>query len=136
MKKRANFNSIKKLIFIVVILSICTYLLMLFLSDYKLKNLSFDKEFICPEYQTTEQAEIDTEEFSKFYFENYPDMTFNDFLTIRINLLLEHRCMVSLGNIANNVGVEVIDIEKHKNTLYKSGNITLKEMQGTLYRYK
>ena len=90
-----------------------------------------NREFICPENQTTEKIEEDTDKYAKFYEDNYPNIAFDDFLSRRIQLLISHKCIITLQNLANNSGIELPDqnqVNKLKNTPHGPDNLTLKEL--------
>lgn len=93
--------------------------------EYKLK-----KEFVCPENQTPEQADTYLYKQTKFYLDNYPNITFQDFLSRRIQLLISHKCSTTLQNLANtNNGVlpDHNSVNELKNAPYGPNNLTLKE---------
>src|ERR1035437_4109360 len=60
-----------------------------------------NSEFVCPENQTSDEANAYIYRFIKFYADNYPSMTLTNFLTIRYNQLVQHNCTKTLTNIAN-----------------------------------
>jgi hypothetical protein len=64
-----------------------------------------NSEFVCPENQTSDEYNAYLYRFIKFYGHNYPSMKLSDFLTIRYNQLIQHKCTKTLMNIANdNIG--------------------------------
>ncbi len=90
-----------------------------------------NREFICPEKLTKEESEAYLSKFTSFYFDNYPDITFDDFLSKRMQQLVTHKCVVTLQNIANvnNGGLPNQDsVKELKNIPHGVNNKTLKEM--------
>ena len=95
------------------------------------KEFKLNKEFVCPENQTLEQADSYRKKQTMFYLDNYPNITFSDFLSRRMQLLISHKCLTTLQNLAkdNNGGLPNQDsVNELKNTPYGSGNLTLKEL--------
>jgi hypothetical protein len=116
-----------------------TIISLVFLGFYFSRNIlnkswqefSLNREFVCPENQTEEQANAYRSKYSDFYLDNYPNLTFTDFLNKRIELLSSHNCVTTLQNLADSVGVELSDkdlVEKIKENLYGVENPTLKEL--------
>ncbi len=94
------------------------------------KEFSLNKEFVCPENQTPEQADAFRYKQTKFYLDNYPDITFQNFLSRRMQLLVSHKCSITLQNLANdNNGVlpDQNSVNELKNAPYGPNNLTLKE---------
>ena len=94
------------------------------------KEFQLNKEFVCPENQTTEQADAYRYKQTKFYLDNYPDIFFQDFLSRRMQLLVAHKCSTTLQNLANdNNGVlpDQSSVNELKNAPYGPNNRTLKE---------
>lgn len=99
------------------------------------KEFQLNKEFVCPENQTAEQADAYRYKQTKFYVDNYPDITFQNFLSRRMQLLVSHKCSVTLQNLANdNNGVlpDQNSVNELKNAPYGPNNLTLKEMAKNL----
>lgn len=90
-----------------------------------------NEEFICPEKQTSEQVDTYLYKYTKFYMENYPNMTFSNFLSKRMNLLISNKCMDTLQNLAksnNGVMPDRNSVRELKNKPYGPENLTLKEI--------
>jgi len=97
-----------------------------FIFEYRL-----NKGFICPEKQTPEKADTYLYKYTKFYMENYPNMTFSNFLSKRINLLISNKCMETLHNLAesnNGMIPNQNSVRELKNKPYGPENLTLKEI--------
>jgi hypothetical protein len=99
------------------------------------KEFQLNKEFVCPENQTPEQADAYRYKQTMFYLDNYPNITFSDFLSKRMQLIVAHKCLTTLQNLANdNNGVlpDQSSVNELKNKPYGQDNPTLKEMTKTL----
>ena len=95
------------------------------------EKYKIEKEFVCPENQTDTQVNDYLYRYTKFYMDNYPDITVSNFLGNRIKLLLSHDCKVTLENMAkNNNGVYPTkeSIKELTNKPYGSDNQKLKEL--------
>ncbi|MCX6755344.1 MAG: hypothetical protein NT068_02275 [Candidatus Nomurabacteria bacterium] len=125
------------------LISLVVIILLIFLGLYfsrdsitkQWKEFQLNKEFVCPENQTAEQADAYRYKQTKFYVDNYPDITFQNFLSRRMQLLVSHKCSVTLQNLANdNNGVlpDQNSVNELKNAPYGPNNLTLKEMAKNL----
>ncbi len=106
-------------------------LIMMKWQEYKLNS-----EFVCPENQTPVQADTYRYKQTKFYFDNYPDITFQDFLSRRMQLLISHNCTTTLQNLANDNSGALPDkntISELKNTPSGEDNPMLKKLGGSNY---
>ena len=95
------------------------------------QEFSLNREFICPENLTKEKSEEYLSKFTKFYITNYPNITFNDFLSRRMQQLVTNKCTVTLQNLANqNNGIlpDQDSVNELKNMPHSSTNKTLLEM--------
>ncbi|MDQ3075938.1 MAG: hypothetical protein M3Q34_02320 [bacterium] len=96
------------------------------------QKYKLDKEFVCPEKQTDAEIDDYLYRYTKFYMDNYPDMTMSNLLGNRINLLLSHDCKVTLENIAKNINGAYPtkeSVSELKNTPYGPDNQKLKELE-------
>ena len=94
----------------IIITSVFLFSIILFSSlnfiNKGLQQHRLNREFICPENQSLEQADTDLYNYTQFYMDNYPDMTISNFLGLRMELLISHNCTTTLKNLAkNNNGV-------------------------------
>ena len=118
------------LLLIVIIFVVCCYIWRDSISK-QWREFQLNKEFVCPENQTSEQANAYLNKYTKFYLDNYPYITFTDFLSRRMQLLVSHKCGITLKNLANdNNGVlpNQDSVSGLRNTPYGLDNLTLKEM--------
>ncbi len=95
------------------------------------QEFSLNRGFTCPEKLTKEDSEAYLSKFTKFYITNYPEITFDDFLSRRMQLLVDNKCTITLQNLANqNNGVlpDQDSINELKNLPYGEHNKKLGEM--------
>ncbi len=123
---------------VVLVISIIV-LILLGSRDYLTKQwqqFELNREFVCPESQTPDKAEAYLYKFTEFYMSNYPNMTFQDFLSRRMQLLVSNNCSTTLQNLANDNNDALPDqnsVNELKNAPYdKSTNPTLKELPAYL----
>lgn len=98
----------------------------------KWQQLQLKNEFICPENLTKEKSEEYLSKFTEFYITNYPDITFDDFLSRRMQQLVTNKCMVTLQNLASQNNGSLPDqdsVNELKNTPYGINNKRLKELR-------
>lgn len=98
-------------------------------------KFALNREFVCPENLTKEQSESYLNKFTNFYITYYPDITFSDFLSRRMEQLVTHKCLITLQNLANqNNGASLNQnsVNELKNMPYGPTNTTLLEMGQTL----
>jgi len=125
-----------KILFILVIIIISLVLLTLYTSPNlitkKWQQYKLNQEFICPENQTAEKADAYLYKYTKFYMDNYPDITLSNFLGMRMQLLVSHKCSTTLQNLAddnNGVLPDQNSVNELKNAPYGPDNKTLKELK-------
>lgn len=120
----------KYLILLIVILLLSAFYISHNFIIKQWKEFQLNTEFICPEDQTPKQADAYLYKQTKFYLDNYPDITFQNFLSKRMQLLVSHECSTTLQNLANiNNGVlpDQSSVNELKNIPYGPNNRTLKE---------
>ncbi len=123
---------------VVAILLLSLYSARVFLTN-QWQEFQLNKEFVCPENQTPEQADAYRYKQTKFYLDNYPNITFQNFLSRRMQLLVSHKCSITLQNLANdNNGVlpDQNSVNELKNAPYGPNNLTLKETTENLKNTK
>lgn len=125
-----------KILFTLVIIVIALVLLTLYTSPNfitkKWQAYKLNQEFVCPENQTTEKADAYLYKYTKFYMDNYPNITLSNFLSMRMQLLISHKCVITLQNLANdNNGIlpNQNSVNELKNAPYGPDNKTLKELK-------
>jgi hypothetical protein len=69
----------------------------------KWQEYKLNREFVCPETQSEEEAESYLYNYLKFYKDNYPEITIDNLLDKRIELLISHDCTTTLQNLSNNI---------------------------------
>ena len=124
-----------KIFFVLITIIIFVVLLISYTSPNfvtkKWQESKLNKEFVCPENQTLNDTDNYLYKYSNFYINNYPNMTLSNFLGIRMELLISHKCITTLQNLANdNNGVlpNKDSIKELKNIPYGENNKTLKEL--------
>jgi len=102
MKKLQKILLSKQSLAIIIILALLTlYFYHSFISK-QWSEYQLNKEFVCPENQTSEESTAYLYRYIKFYMDNYPKMNLQEFLGKRMQLLVSNNCSKTLQNLANN----------------------------------
>jgi hypothetical protein len=94
-------NKAKRSLVIVAVV----FLILLASSDFIIKKWQeyrLDQEFVCPETQSKEEAESSVYKYLKFYKDNFPEITIDTLLSMRMKLLVSHDCITTLKNLTEN----------------------------------
>ncbi len=126
MKKFSQHKSVF-LILIVFLILLAIY----FSLSKQGKEFMLNAQFTCPENLTKEESEAYLSKFTEFYITNYPDITFDDFLSRRMQQLVSNKCTVTLQNLANQNNGSLPDqesVNELKNSPYGENNKKLREL--------
>lgn len=126
--KKIKRNSLFLVIFLIVLATCFSYLL----TTKYWQESQLNKDFICPEKLTKEEAESYLYRYTNFYIKNYPEITLDDFLSRRMQLLISNKCTITLQNLArdnNGILPNQDSVNELKSTPYGEKNKKLKELR-------
>lgn len=116
---------------IVILLTLTLYISHSFITK-QLQELQLNNEFVCPENQTPKQADAYRIKQTTFYLNNYPNITFSDFLSRRMQLLTANNCTTTLQNLAkenNGASPNQNSVNELEKIPYGETNRTLRELK-------